>query len=238
VTKYDLYVESGPKHRKTMVHVPQLLGCIAMGATTGEALAATPGAITTYLAYLAGHGEKVDPTAPFATRVAQHITEGDWLGNGSPYLLFESDLERVSDEEIDRSLLWFHWMREDLAEWVDRQDEASLDAIPQPKGRPARAVLLHVLNVGGYLSAAVGGAPGFSAIGTAAERGKMSLGEALRQTDARAAELVRASTPEQRRQVIERPKNARTLRKALRRMLEHAWEHYLELADRAGGPKI
>jgi hypothetical protein len=31
---YDLYLESGPKRKKTMVHVLDLLGCIVHGPTT------------------------------------------------------------------------------------------------------------------------------------------------------------------------------------------------------------
>jgi hypothetical protein len=38
--------------------------------------------------------------------------------------------------------------------------------------------------------------------------------------------------------VIQRPKEIRTLRKALRRMLEHDWEHLVELSRRPGGPKL
>lgn len=90
----DLYVEFGPKRRKTMVHVPYLLGCIATGATTEETLAGAPEAIRAYLGFLSRHGEDVDPRATFETRIAQHVTEGDWLGNGSPYLLFEATSSR------------------------------------------------------------------------------------------------------------------------------------------------
>lgn len=97
---YDLYLESGPRRRKTMVHVLELLGCVAVGTTTEDALAATPDAIRVFLRFLKRHGEEVDTEARFETRVAEHITEGDWLGNGSPYLVFAPDLVRLDDEEI------------------------------------------------------------------------------------------------------------------------------------------
>ncbi len=54
MAKYALYLESGPRQRKTMVHVLDLLGCIAQGATTQAALESTP---CVYLRYLVG---KVD----------------------------------------------------------------------------------------------------------------------------------------------------------------------------------
>ena len=49
---YRLYLESGPKKKKTMVHVLELLGCIAKGPITDEALSSTPGAIRAYLRFL------------------------------------------------------------------------------------------------------------------------------------------------------------------------------------------
>lgn len=241
MANYALYVESGPKRKKTMVHVPALLGCIATGPTTEDALAATPDAIRAFLRFLKQHGEDVSPDDPIETEVAQHITTGDWLGNGSPYLVFESDLEPVSDEETALHLRRFRWMREDLAAWVRTQSDEQLDAEPQPKGRPARKIILHVLAVpGSYLSAALGGATGFSRLQTEAERRLVPLDEALIRcvdmVDARVAE----STPEQRSQVLQRPKDVRTFRKALRRMLEHDWEHRVELARRrlSGFPTV
>jgi len=42
MTTYDLYLESGPRRKKTMVYVLDLLGCMANGLTTEEALARAP----------------------------------------------------------------------------------------------------------------------------------------------------------------------------------------------------
>ena len=128
-------------------------------------------------------------------------------------------------------------MREELAAWVETQSDKQLDAKPQG-GRPARGVLLHVMSVGGYLSASLGGAPGFGTVQGKAERGEISLAEGLRTVAALAAERVRAATPEQRRAVLQRPKDVRTMRKAIRRTLEHDWEHLAELSRRPGGPKL
>lgn len=65
---YALYLESGPKKRKTMVHVIDLLGCVATGPTTDAALDATPAAIDAYRRFLARHGEPIAAGAPAATR--------------------------------------------------------------------------------------------------------------------------------------------------------------------------
>ena len=238
MTTYDLYLESGPLHRKTMVHVLDLLGCVAVGPTTEDALAATPDAIRAYRRFLGRHGEPVAPDAPFETQVAEHITQGDWLGNGSPYLVFGPDLQPVTGAEVETFLNRHHWLREELATWAATQTGEQLDA-PPGSGRTARAVLLHVLGAtGGYLSAAQSGAPGFYRIHNAAERGELDLAEALRQSAALAAERVHATTPEERAAVRQLPKGPRTLRKALRRMLEHDWEHLAELSRRPGGPPL
>jgi len=236
---YGLYLESGPRRRKTMVHVLDLLGCVAVGPTTEDALAAAPDAIRVFRGFLAGHGEPLDAAGDFDVHVVEHITEGEWLGNGSPYLVFGPDLRAVTAEEIETFLRRFGWLRGDLAAWAASRTDEQLDESPTGGGRTARAILLHALGAtGGYLSAALGGAPGFSRVASAAERGDMSLPDALRRTLALATERVRAATPEERAAIIERPRDRRTLRKALRRMLEHDWEHLAELSRRPGGPAL
>jgi len=54
-----------------MVHVLDLLGCIAQGPTTEEALQATPEAIHLFLGFLHRHGEKVKSEAEFKTKIAR-----------------------------------------------------------------------------------------------------------------------------------------------------------------------
>ena len=239
---YALYLESGPKRRKTMAHALDLLGCVAVGPTTDAALAATPDAIRAYLRFLARHGESLAsdaPEAPFETRVVEHITEGAWLGNGSPYLVFEPDLDPVSEEEIERYTNRLRWLLDELATWAAAQTPEQLNATPAEGGRSARAILLHVLGAqGGYLAAALGSAPGFSALAGAAERGERDLPDALRRSAEMAAARVYATTAAERAAVRELPAGPRTLRKALRRMLEHAWEHLAELGRRPGGPAL
>jgi predicted RNase H-like HicB family nuclease/uncharacterized damage-inducible protein DinB len=238
-TTYDLYLESGPKRKKTMVHVLDLLGCVAVGPTTEEAIEATPEAIRAYRRFLHRHGDGIDPVAPFELRVAQHITEGDWLGNGSPYLIFDADLAHLSDAEIETYLQRFQWLSEELAAWAAAQTNEQLDATPTSGSRTARTILLHTLGApGAYLSAALAGAPGFGRVHGAAERGELPLPEAFLQIVDLANERVAATTPEQRNAVRELSSRSYTLRKAFRRMLEHTWEHLAELSRRPGGPDL
>jgi predicted RNase H-like HicB family nuclease/uncharacterized damage-inducible protein DinB len=241
VTVYELYLESGPKRRKTMVHVPELLGCVATGPTTEDALDATPGAIRAFRRFLERHGDPVegDRDEPVELRVVEHITEGDWLGNGSPYITFRHDLDPLSDDEIDRYLCRFRWLCDELADWAATQAADQLAAEPTIRGRTARAILLHVLGAqGAYLASALGGAPGFSRLHSATERGEVDLAEALRRTATMVADRVHATTPEGRAAVRHLPAGPRSLRKAFRRMLEHDWEHLAELSRRPGGPHL
>lgn len=229
---YGLYLESGPKHRKTLVHVPELLGCVASGATTEAALAATPDAIRAYGAFLARHGQPVDMGAPIETRVVEHITEGDWLGNGSPYIHFSDDLGPVSSGEIGVFLDRVRWLYGDIADWLTRHTDDQ-DATPRDGGRPARPLALHVLGASGtYLASALGGAPGFSRLHTQAERGEVPLPDALRQAADLIASRIFSTTEEDRSTVRRLPSGVYTMRKALRRTLEHAWEHLAELERR------
>jgi predicted RNase H-like HicB family nuclease/uncharacterized damage-inducible protein DinB len=238
MTEYRLYLESGPKRRTTMVHVPQLLGCMANGPTTEEALDATPEAIRAFLGFLKDTGEEVDVEGPFTTTIVEHITEGIWLGNGSPYVTYPPDLEPVSEAEVNLLALRYQHLRERLAAWAESQSDTALDVSPE-KGRTARGILLHVLpGAGAYLSPITGGSSGYSRLQVQAERGEVGLADAIRQIGSKARDQIRSTTPEQRSAVIQRSKEIRTLRKALRRTLEHDWEHLRELSRRPGGPLI
>jgi predicted RNase H-like HicB family nuclease len=240
MTAFGLELESGPKRRKTMVHVPELLGCVAVGATTEAALAAAPDAIRAFRRFMAAHGEPLDPDGPVETVVLAHVTEGDWLGNGSPYVTFGSDLAPVTDADLEVFLARHRALRAALGTWAGAQPASALDAQPLERGRTARAILLHALGAGGgYLAAALGsGPPGYSALASAAERGEVPLEAAFARSAALVEARLAAATPEDREAVRERSGTTRTLRKAIRRLLEHDWEHLAELSRRPGGPSL
>jgi uncharacterized damage-inducible protein DinB len=147
--------------------------------------------------------------------------------------MFAPDWEPVTSSDIALALTRFGWLREELVAWAERSD-AELDAPPAGGGRTARRILLHVLGpTGAYLSAALGGAPGFSRLHGQAERGELPLAEALDRSVTMVIERVRAATLEQWSAVRgEASKNPYTLRKSFRRLLEHDWEHLAELSRR------
>ena len=238
VTIYDLYLESGPKKKTTMVHVTALAGCIATGSTTEAALAATPDAIRRFRHFLHRHGETIDINDPIETRIAEHVTEGAWLGNGSPYLMLETDLALLDEAEIATLLARLEWMFDALAAWTATQADTALDTDPG-KGRTAREIVLHVIGAqGAALAYALGSAPGFGKIKSAAERGELPLAEALDRTMTLVRETIAPLTPDERNAIRELSSGHYNLRKALRRSLEHLWEHLAELSRRPDGLEI
>lgn len=235
--EYALYLESGPQHKTTMVHVLDLPGCIANGKTTDAALAATPDAIRAYITYLARHGEPVDPKAPIEVRVAEHVTRGQFLGSGSPDALYAPDLRPLTPADVRRYAAWLEWSRADLLKLVRDLDDRALDAKPAGAGRPIRNILKHVLEAEkGYVYSVLGVTKPLHVPTSDALHDRIGIREGLRDARAVAVARVRAMTPAERRAVTKRGTYARTARRMLRRMLEHEWEHRREIAARLGRP--
>lgn len=239
---YDLYLASGPQHKTTMCHLlsDKMLGCTTSGPTTEQAIADAPDGIRLFLRFLKKHGEAVDPEGEITVAVKVHEVGDSWYGRGSPYLAFEPDLAAVSARDCQIFAERLHWMREDLAGWAGKQTALALGEKPKPRGRSSMEILLHILQgPGAYLSPSLDGTKGYNRIQTLAERGELPIAEALVQVADRAAADLSLATPEQRSRTLERSHGERrTLRKSIRRMLEHDWEHYAELARRDGGPSL
>jgi hypothetical protein len=98
------------------------------------------------------------------------------------------------------------------------------------KGRAIGDILRHVCAEGGYLR----GVSGASRVVTAVERGQLAPLDALDQVFALEVERLSSMTDEERSAVVMRGQSPWTVRYAVRQMLEHAWEHYIEIAERLG----
>jgi len=96
-----------------MVQPLDLLGCIAVGATKDEALAATPEAIRVFPRFLRRHGSTVEPEALVEIRVVEHVSEGAAVGNAYGFLHLHSMAQR-GEIEIGEGL------RPSAARAVDR----------------------------------------------------------------------------------------------------------------------
>jgi predicted RNase H-like HicB family nuclease len=232
---YGLYVESGPKRRKTMVHVPDLLGCIANGPTTEEALDATPEAICVYLRFLARHGESVDPAAEFRTRVVEHVMEGPFVGNGDSSIMFGPDPKVPTAAETARWAKWFGWIRTDTVSIVKGLTPAKLKAKPKPIGRPIEEILPHVIESSrAYVRSMLGPVPDLDEVASLMRKGVMRGVDAMTAAIEPTVERLKAMTTEERRRQVQHGQSLWTARKMLRRVLEHEWEHHEEIRTRLG----
>jgi predicted RNase H-like HicB family nuclease/uncharacterized damage-inducible protein DinB len=234
--EYSLYLESGPRRRKTMVHVLDLLGCIAQGPTTEEALQATQEAIRTYLGFLQEHGEAVQPQDAFDTVVVEHVMEGPWLGNGNPAPGFGPDFQPLRAEEQDLYVRRLGGLRESLLDQVRSLPPQRLAEEPE-RGRSIHQILDHVADSQyAYLRAALGPMselpPILRLLREDPERSVPALEQLWEITRSR----LEAMTEAERMQTVQRGRVTWTARRMFRRMLEHEWEHLLEMAERLGSP--
>jgi hypothetical protein len=231
-TIYRLYLDHGPKRKTTMVHVIDLMGCIANAGTTEEALEQTPDAIRRYARFLAARGEAVDPDAPFETSIAEEVTEGAWLGQG--VVVFGPDRDPVSRKDLGRLLDRHGWIRDATLDLVRDLSPKELAAKPT-KGRPIAGILQHVYGAdGGYLSSGLTSDRAYNTLGRAAESGEVDVREALAEGARLFAEDLRAATPAQLKALIPRGQQIGSVNRTLRRALEHGWEHLRELERRRG----
>jgi predicted RNase H-like HicB family nuclease len=214
--------------------VIDMLGCMGRGDTTEAAIDAAPDAIRVFLRFLQRHGEPVDPAEPFDTEVTQHLTEGDFLGNGTQTI--EADHEPVTAQEAERYARWLGWLHGELQGVVGMLKTA--DHVPI-QGRPVRAILQHIAGAeGAYLHSTFGGNPEVRALLKQAEQEDVTIPELLDVLGRLCnvgAERIRTMTPEERAFSRQAGKQMWTARKMLRRILEHRWEHIREIADRVGG---
>lgn len=230
---YKLYAESGPQHRKTQVHVLELLGCTVNGPTTDDAVNAAPDTIRTYLRYLKQHGEDVDPNEPFTTELAEHVTTGIWLGNGDPYPGFPPDFEPLSKADLKTYVQRLDWFQESIMRLTADLSLKELSAKPA-KGRPIRQIIEHVAGAQlAYLQSPLVRPKGLSAALRAIEQGP-DLPAAFAEFWPMVHAELTAITDKQRTEQVPHGAKIWTARRGLRRCLEHAWEHLAEIATRLG----
>ena len=163
------------------------------------------------------------------------VAEGEFV--------FQDDLRPVTEEEMESAIRGMGFAREDLLKLVERLPEIVLDwRLPPtaavktddwaPEVRSIRGIVEHIANADGYYAANVGDAP-WPRMGDA-ERADLS---GQRQ---RAVDRLQALTAEERLQLFQRRQPWQkeeghehwTVRKALRRFVEHERFHTREIEQR------
>ena len=233
--RFDLYLESGPQHRKTWIYVPSLPGCSTVAATSDLALDAARTAILERIDFLRRHGETVPDPEPMELVVASHVIERKSLGYGQ--LVFPTDLEPVTPGEVARQLRWAEWSREELVA-AARAQTLPLPEKPPTGGRSAASILSHVAGAEwAYATSTLGSIPGGGAILAAVENSPEAPWDALAAERTTLLARLGTMTPEELTRVVERGEGRppRTAQRMLRRLLEHEWEHVHELRARVDG---
>jgi predicted RNase H-like HicB family nuclease len=232
--RFDLYLESGPQHRKTWIYVPGLPGCSTVAPTSVEAPDAAERAIRQRIEFLRRHGDDFPDPDPMELVVADHIIERKVLGFGQGS--FPSDREPMTADEAARQLLWANWSREELIA-AARAQELPLPEKPAEGGRSALAILQHVAeSEWAYVASTLGSTLGGSAIMAALASSPDAPWDALAAEREALMIRLRAMTAAELATVVDRGegKPPRSARRMLRRLLEHEWEHVLELEARLG----
>ncbi len=233
--RFDVYLESGPQHRRTWIYVPGLPGCSTVSPTSDAAVEAAASAIRERIDFLRRHGEAVPDPEPIEPVVAGHVIERKFLGFAQGTL--PGDREPMPPDEAVRDLRWAGWSREELMA-AARAQTLPLPEKPAAGGRSAAAILSHVAeSEWSYVGSTLGSIPGGGAIMAAIERAGDQPWDALAAERDALMERLRRLTPEELSRVVDRgeSKPARSVRRMLGRLLEHEWEHTLELRSRLDG---
>jgi predicted RNase H-like HicB family nuclease/uncharacterized damage-inducible protein DinB len=132
-----------------MAHVPELMGCFAVGSTREEALERLHGAVTEYLAWLAEHGEA--PALSTESEVAEMevgeevSTPGSYPREpGDPIAFFAADREAFSYHELQTAVRLIEHARRDLLEFLRDVPEGVLHWRPGPEEWSIGETLLHM----------------------------------------------------------------------------------------------
>jgi hypothetical protein len=230
MTRYALYLESGPQRKTTMAHVLDLLGCHVRRRTTEETIEAAPDAIRTWLRWFAARGEAYDLGAVVETYVEIHITNGTWLGNGDPPSGFAPDFRPLTRGETKALLRRLSMMNDAVLQHA--RNDTQLDV----QGWPLARILPHVASAAAeYVRCSLDKSDALKAALKDLEGAGSDLPAALDSVMRLSWERVASASDEEMMRQTSRGAKTWTVRRTLRRMLEHTWEHLREIEERANG---
>lgn len=227
--RYAAYLE-GTEGGPWMGHILALPGCMVRAADRDEVLVALPRAIQAFHAWRRGHGEAAPgDEEPVELEVAGEVQGAGPFRPGDTAALFPPDREPVTREELEAYLRLMVHARADLVALAGDLCDEFLDWEPAPGSWALRRVLRHIGNAEQwYVSRLV---PPESLPPEWEDDEGLPLWEFLEMERRTAVERLRALTAEERAAVFypiawtDHRDEAWTLRKALRRFLEHEREH-------------
>lgn len=215
-----------------LAHVPDLAGCTAGGVSRETAIAALPHAVRAYLDWCGAHGDPL-PDDGVIEIVIGEVVQGcrPWKLGGA-HALFSVDRVPLGDAELRTYLRRMGYARADLLDLVRAQPAAFL-AMPDMEHGTVRGALLHLASTEAWY---------LSRLGQRIVEPDPDAGavEQLVDSRARVVESVLRLSPRQRDLVYvptdrpsDNPEEGWTLRKVLRRFLEHELTHLSALREAA-----
>lgn len=230
---YALYLESGPQHKKTMVHVLDLLGCVVRGATTEAALAGTPEGIQTYLQFLQASGEPIDAAAPFTTHIETHVIGTSWIGEGNPAGGFAPDFKPLSRHEFNAYIHRLDALHERLFKLIQPLSLAQLHDSPINGHRSIFHILEHSADSEyAYLRQQIGPDKAIQKAFKEINSANPLLPAALLDYWHLLSDRLRAFSDAELNAQVPHGQTLWTAYRTLRRLLEHNWEHCEEIRER------
>jgi len=221
---FDVHLESN-RLGQTIAHVPQLLGCIVRGKTPEEAIGYVEDAVAQYLVWLQEHSGTSWLIPPIIrTRIVERCSGGAASGSGSRVALLQADRLLVDRQMLEACLLRFDYSRQDLLEITATLPHSVLTFRPQRQQRTIREILQHVAGAEKWYLSRMMEVPHFPAQKTPLLR--------LQIVRKAAIELLSQYDLCQSARVVHKDGETWTLRKVLRRFLEHEREHVLEIERR------
>lgn len=235
MTRYAVYLE-GTEGGPWMGHVQALPGCTVRAGDRDQVLEALPGAIRAHRAWLRHHGEATPgEEEPVELKLAGEVECAGPFRSGDTAALFPPDREPVTSQELEYHFRLMAHARADLLALAGNLCDEFLDWEPGSGSWTMRRVLRHIGNAEEWYVSRLVSPESLPAEWQDDEN--LPLWAFLDMERRTAMERLRALTAEERRAVFhptawtDHPDEPWTLRKALRRFLEHEREHTAQVLE-------
>jgi predicted RNase H-like HicB family nuclease len=218
---FDVHVERN-RVGHSVAHIPQLPGCIVRAQTPEQALNHVEDAVMLYLLWLGSHTDASRPVpAHVRTRLVDQCTGGAASCSGSRVALLNPDRLLLDRKGLEEYLHRMSYSRKDLLEITSALSSDVLMFRPDGRQRTIREILQHMAGAEQWYLTRLMKVPRFPAQKT----------HLLRLQSVREAAIRLLSRYDLRgsAKVVENSGEPWTLRKVLRRFLEHEREHLLEI---------
>ena len=151
MARYQVCLEVG-EDGTCMAHVPELLGCFAVGSTREETLELLRNAISEHLAWLAEHKEVPAPSTEASEVEIEVVEEISTPASyprrpDEPVAFFAADEEPLSYHDLQTAVRLMEHARRDLLEFLKDAPDSLLHWRPGPDDPSIAETLLHMARV-------------------------------------------------------------------------------------------